>query len=78
MQGLCALRIFRIANTKKHMRKFQTQCAETLRHYSKLFKIIILFVYIHNKNKTLCFCEIKETNRMLFLKTAFFLILLID
>ncbi len=29
MQGLCALRIFRIANTKKRIRKFRTQCAET-------------------------------------------------
>ncbi len=30
MQGFCAWQIFRITNTKKRIRKFQTQCAETL------------------------------------------------
>ncbi len=45
MQGLCAFRIFRIANTKKRMRKFQTQCAETF----------ILKGTVHPKMKILSF-----------------------
>ncbi len=34
-----------------------------------LFKILILFAYIHNNNKTLCFCFVKETNRAAFPKS---------
>jgi len=31
----------------------------------QIVKSLLLFVYTHNINKTLCFCKIKKTNRML-------------
>ncbi len=32
---------------------------------ASLYKGLLLFVYTHNENKTLCFYKIKKTNRML-------------
>jgi len=34
VQGFCALRILKLTNTKKRIRKFRTQCAMALTNYS--------------------------------------------